>query len=353
MGTGLLLSRAVATMTNTQTVVADTGSDSACRLYPLSERVLARLPGRRVFWTAAWALVPWANAGMNLLLGAERTSAVWQQGALLVVLNYAAISAAVVLSLWGATTIARRLQELQSTAAEVLIGESDEPFRGINSRLGPVLASATLGIALATTTLFDDGALPALIRGITWFVLGIALFSFIWTYASVLLGLNRLGRARLDPAAPHVDPGLGLQPLGGVAASGLWMLLAWLVPVLLTGLPDVIGAIIGVLVLAAALVTFFLSMLGLHRQMVAVKRDELTRARELYAKAYDPVHVSPTLDVLEQQRNLLSAADALEKRASAIHEWPFTERTPTLVITVVTSVIAMTIGRLLLDPFGL
>jgi len=61
----------------------------------------------------------------------------------------------------------------------------------------------------------------------------------------------------------------------------------------------------------------------------------------------------PTLAALERQRNLLSAAEALEKRAISIHEWPFAERTPTLVITVVTSVIAMTIGRLILDPFGL
>jgi hypothetical protein len=49
----------------------------------------------------------------------------------------------------------------------------------------------------------------------------------------------------------------------------------------------------------------------------------------------------------------LSAADALEKRASAIHEWPFSERTPTVVLAIVTSVLAMTIGRLILDPFGL
>jgi hypothetical protein len=46
-------------------------------------------------------------------------------------------------------------------------------------------------------------------------------------------------------------------------------------------------------------------------------------------------------------------AEALEKRADAIHEWPFEERTPTIVITIATSVTAMTIGRLILDPLGL
>jgi hypothetical protein len=87
--------------------------------------------------------------------------------------------------------------------------------------------------------------------------------------------------------------------------------------------------------------------------MVEVKLSALGVARDLYAEAYAPVHATPTLEALERQRNLLAAADALEKRAASIHEWPFAERTPTLVIAIVTSVIAMTIGRLILDPLGL
>jgi hypothetical protein len=301
---------------------------------------------------AVWALVPWVNAGANLLLGTDRTSAVWEQSTTLVVLNYVAVSLAVALSLWGARTIARRLDTLEEPTSAVLVGEAREPFRGVDSRAGPLVLSVVAAIAFGVSNV-EEGWLPALLRGGTWFVLGVALFSFIWTYGAVLLGLNRLGRARLDPMALNVDPGLGLQPLGAVAATGLWVLLAWLVPLLLTGLPDVVGAVIGVAVLAVALLTFFLSMVGLHRQMVDVKRAELERARALYAQAYEPVHASPTLDALERQRNLLSAAEGLERRASAIHEWPFSERTPTLVITILTSVTAMTIGRLVLDPFGL
>lgn len=330
-----------------------TSQHASGSLRPLSERVLARLDGPRAVWVALWALVPWANAGANLLLGSDRTSAVWEQSAVLVLLNYSAISLGVAVSLWGANVLAHRLETLQVGASEVLVGEESAPFRGVNRVAGPVVAAVVTAVALGGTALVDEGWAQALVRGVTWFVLGVALFSFVWTYGSVLLGLDRLGRARLQPNALHVDPGLGLQPLGGVASTGLWMLLVWLVPVVLTGLPDLLGAVIGLLVLAAALATFFLSMLGLHRQMAAVKRRELSLARELYARAYAPVHTSPTLDVLERQRNLLAAADALEQRARSIHEWPVPERTPTLVITVVTSVVAMTIGRLILDPLGL
>jgi len=62
------------------------------------------------------------------------------------------------------------------------------------------------------------------------------------------------------------------------------MLLAWLIPVLLTGLPDVIGMVIGLLALRGVLATFFFSLFGLHRQMAKVKEDELALARALYAE---------------------------------------------------------------------
>lgn len=87
--------------------------------------------------------------------------------------------------------------------------------------------------------------------------------------------------------------------------------------------------------------------------MVEVKASELAIARELYAQAFEPVRTTPTLEALEQQRNLLAAADALEKRAWAIHDWPIDEGTVARVITIATSVVGITVARLILDPFGL
>lgn len=115
-----------------------------------------------------------------------------------------------------------------------------------------------------------------------------------------------------------------LRPAGDVAFTGLWILLAWLVPLVLTGVSDLVGVAIGAAVLASALATFFLSLARLHHQMV-----------------------------VEQQRHLLAAADTLEKRAKSIHDWPIDESTLARVLTIATSVAAITIGRLILDPFGL
>jgi cell division protein FtsB len=151
-------------------------------------------------------------------------------------------------------------------------------------------------------------------------VLGIAFWTFFWTYASLQLGLNRLGRYHLRRDAAMVDRSLGLRPLGSLAFMGLWMLLIWLVPVVVTGLPDVLGLAIGALVLAAALGAFVVSLWGLHCQMVDVKTHEADIARELYAEAYEPVRTEGTLEALERQHSRLNAANALEERARAIHE---------------------------------
>jgi hypothetical protein len=43
----------------------------------------------------------------------------------------------------------------------------------------------------------------------------------------------------------------------------------------------------------------------------------------------------------------------LEKRAKAIHDWPIDEGTVARVLTIATSAVAITIGRLILGPFGL
>jgi hypothetical protein len=172
-------------------------------------------------------------------------------------------------------------------------------------------------IAFGATGFAADGWLPALLTGGTWLIVGIPVWTFVWTYGALQLGFHRLGRERLLPEAARVDPTLGMRPFGALAAMALWMLLAWLVPLVLTGLPDVDGVVIGIAALVAALAAFFYSLFRLHRQMVQVKDGELATARALYAEAYEPVRAEPTLAALDRQHSLLGAADALERRAQA------------------------------------
>jgi hypothetical protein len=317
----------------------------------LTQRILSHLPGPRPLWIGAWALVPWLNAGANFLLGT--TTAVWEESRTLALLNYGFLSAAVVIALWGAQRIARRLEELEETMQSVLPAYSSERFRELNGVVGPVLATAVTALVFGVSAFLRDGWTSGLLRGATWVVIGVALWSFLWSYGSLQLGLHRLGREPLSGDAARIDPGMGLHPLGGIAFTGLWMLLVWLAPVVMTGLPDVVGVAVGVSVLAAGVAAFFLPLVRLHRRMAELKRGELAVARELYAQAYEPVREARTLDALERQHGLLDAADALERRARSLHEWPIDEGTVARVITIVTSVIAMAVGRVILDPLGL
>jgi hypothetical protein len=59
--------------------------------------------------------------------------------------------------------------------------------------------------------------------------------------------------------------------------------------------------------------------------------------------------------VWEQSRLLvvLHAAEGLERRAREIHEWPVDEGIIARVLTIATSVAAITVARLILDPIGL
>ena len=215
---------------------------------PLSERVLGRLPGSSWSWVCVWALVPWINALVNLSLDEESRSAVWDEGATFVVLSYSTLSLAMVVTLLGASELAGRIGRFRAAGAGVLEGADTGPRRFAVA--GPLAGALLMALAFGGSTLVADaGWWPALVRALTWFVLGVAIWSFLWTYGALQFALDRLGRAHLRAEMVNVAPDLGLRPFGDAAFLGLWLLLAWLVPVVWTGLSDVVGFVIGMLAL--------------------------------------------------------------------------------------------------------
>lgn len=329
-------------------------SDRPQPAMPLTEQVLARLPGPRLTWVAAWALVPWLNLAVVQLSG----SAEWTQPGipLAEILNRAAVTVALLLSLWGATRITTELGDLQPALTKAVV--QDEPdvrrlFFGIDNRLVPLVMTVLVGVLLPLDEALRGNSAAALIQAITWLLIGIPLSTAVWVYLILQIGLNRLGRGQLTLRPYSGDRSLGLRPVGRLAFTGFWMLFGVVGPIVVTAFSDVPAAIIGITVLVVGVGVFFLSLRRLNRQMIAVKQRELDRARELYMQAYEQVRESPTLEELQQQAGLLSAAEALEKRAERIQEWPFDEATFARVVTIASSVAAVIIARLILDPVGL
>jgi hypothetical protein len=321
---------------------------------PVTERILSRLPGPRRAWIAAWALVPWLNlAVVQIVDAADRGG---PGVTLREVLNRAAVTVAIVLALWGGMRIIADLRRLPPALATVV--EQDEPevaglFGGIDSMLVPLLLTAASMVVLPIDEALAGDLVAAAIQALTWLIVGIPLWTAVWIYLTVQVGLGRLGQGRLTLQAYRGDRSLGLLPVGRLAFTAFWMLLGVVGPLVLTNASDIPGAVVGTVVLVAGVGLFFWSLRRLHRQMIAVRERELELARGLYMQTYQQVRDQPTLEVLGRQASLLKAAEELERRAERILVWPFDEVTFARVVAIASSVTAGIIARLLLEPVGL
>ncbi|WP_166879680.1 hypothetical protein [Salinibacterium sp. ZJ450] len=320
------------------------------RRLPLTERILLALPGPKWLWVLVWALVPWLNLAVVVWLGVTDDVRGPQPGD---VLNRAAVTAAIVLSLWSAARLSDELQKLRGSAKvlpELSSPTAGKLFRGIDSVIAPLVATVVVALVLPLDELVAGAPLAAVVQGITWLVIGIPLCTAGWAYLVLQFGLGRLDGSGLRYTG---DRTLGLDPVGRVAFTGLLMLVGIVLPLLITGVSDLSAVVVSSAVLVAGFVAFFLSLRRLHLRMVQVKRAELARVLELYRQAYEQVQHESSLDVLQQKIGLLTAAETLEKRAERIQRWPFDEATFARVVTIASSVVGVIIARLLLAPTGL
>ncbi len=321
---------------------------------PLSERILSRLPGRRRDWIIGWALVPWLNLAVVASAGAldQRPRMI----AATEILNRAAVTIAILVSLRGTARIVEQLRRLLPVLGQVVDqdGRATPPlFRGIDSAAVPLVLTAASMVILPIDEALSGQSVAALIQAGTWLIIGIPIWTAAWTYVSVQAGLNRVGRGHLATLVYVGDRSLGLRPVGRLAFTGFWTLLSVAGPLVLTSGFDIPGAVVAGLALVVGVALFFVSLRRVHRQMAAVRQSEVERARRLYVRAYEMVRDQPTLEVVERQSGLLEAAEALEKRAERIQTWPFDERTFAAVVAIASSVAAGIIVRLILESVGL
>ena len=343
----------IQTMSSGQAGLASAAS-LQCSATPLSEQILSRLPGRRRVWIIAWAFVPWLNLAVVASAGAldqrPRMIAVTE------ILNRAAVTIAILVSLRGTARIMEQLRLLLPVLDQVVEQDAREtppPFRGIDSAAVPLVLTAASMVILPIDEALSGQSVAALIQAVTWLIIGIPIWTAAWTSVCVQAGLDRMGRRHLAALRYTGDRSLGLRPVGRLAFTGFWTLLGVAGPLVLTSGYDIPGAVVAGLALVVGVALFFVSVRRLHRQMAAVRQSEVERARSLYVRAYAVVQDQPTLEVLERQSGLLEAAEALEKRAERIQTWPFDERTFAAVVAIASSVAAGIIVRLILESVGL
>lgn len=330
--------------------------DSVVTAVPLTERILAWLPGASWIWVAVWALLvlirPVFFAQVLSLTGTPTST--WEFY-LLRFPSHAVYAYMNVLCFWAVRRLARDaaalepvLQRLAGTPA------GTRPFfSGVNSTAGPLALIAALTIG----NIWDIGVERGLIVPMVflpYIVLPvIPMMALFWVYITLLLGLDAAGRRKMALGPFPEDCSLGLGPVGALAFSAFLIFCAAAVPFVLVSLRSRFDLTVGLTFFVAGVGAFFLSMWRLHRQLLEAKRRHLAWARSLYTEAYEPVRENVTLEAIRERAPLVSAAEAFEKRAGLIQEWPFDDRTMTRIVAISTGVVTAIISRMVLRSVGL
>lgn len=317
-------------------------------IVPLTERVLNRLGSPRLPWILLWAgLLVFAYAAAYLA-----------KSPVYVGLPYAAVSVYVnLLALLVVGVIARRVEPLLPSLSNLLGREEMErlqPFARLSSIWGPLILSLVAGYLWEVRDLFQHpGALTTVLSAII--ILGwIPANAGLWVIGIILLDLDRIGRSRLHLTPFEDDRTLGLRPLGSLAVTAFVLVSAGFVPLAIVGATDAMTLVATLGLYFIITLLFVLSLWRLHNHLVRAKAQHVTEARNLYADALHMVRAAWTQDARgDQAVARLNAAEAIERRASAVHEWPLGEGMVGRVAAIFSAVVTGILVRVILASVGL
>lgn len=320
-------------------------------LLPLTERILARLPGPRALWLVAWTALPFVYLALPLTFNLARSDTggarVGSEALIAAVYVYA-----VALSLWAARRMARDAASVEQRLAALRPGGA--AFREAGSRAAPlVMTVVTSVVGVTAAWLTAPSATPLLLAPLP-FLINLPLMTALWTYLAVLIGLDRLGRRKLhlDDAFP-ADTVLGLSPIGTLAFRVFLIFVAGFIPVLVVSFVNPAYLILDLVLFAPGVALFVLSLYRLHRQMLATRRRHVERARALYVAAHGPHWESGDLTGVRRDAGLLLAVAEMERRASSISTWPFPPSMSAVILTLIVGLSVTLTGRLITFAAGL
>lgn len=326
----------------------------ATSLKPVTERILASLGRPTWLWTLLWGLVPLVSPfvfATAIRLSGQTLEAEDFSNLLL---TQAVVAYACLVLLWGAGVLARQAMALRQDMARLTpTGDHTPLFRHMGSVSGPLAMTTLVAIILSASGWATYGPIPPLAALPLLVVYMLPIQTFVWVYVTILADLDRLGRRPLALDLFPQDRTLGLERIGALASTGVGLVLAAAVPVLLAGSDEPVTLGISLALVATSVGVYLLSMWRIHRQMVAAKARYVAIARRLYAEAYEPMRADPSVATLETRASVLGQAQALEARAHDIPTWPLDEGTLRFVAVVITGVVTSLVVRALLATAGL
>ncbi|HWG85267.1 MAG TPA: hypothetical protein VNT60_07310, partial [Deinococcales bacterium] len=185
----------------------------------MTERVLAGLPGPRWRWIAAWAALPLVRLALHFAGAPIGTPEMWSSYVFAGVVPAVVYSLAVAYSLWITPRLVRQAVELEPVL-ERLGASGVKVAPGATSTRGPLTLTAVFCLLTGIPGVINHG-LPAAVAVPVVFAVDLALFNALWVYLTVVVGLDHIGRGRLELDPFPEDRSLGLRPVGALAVSSL------------------------------------------------------------------------------------------------------------------------------------
>jgi hypothetical protein len=320
---------------------------------PVTERVLQRLGRPRVGWILAWSFValvsPLVFSAAIRLSGRPFEAVDFAE--LLTTQGVLAYVVFVLLS--GTGVLARQASGVVAEVAGLLPKPVSPPlFTRLGSVAGPVVLTLVAVAVVSAGGYVAYGPLPPLAALPLLSIYLLPILTFAWVYVAILADLDRIGQHTLRLDVIPYDRTLGLGKVGSLASTGLGLLLAAAIPLLLVAVDEPVTLAIAIVIVAATVAAFLWSMWRIHRQMGAAKARYVEVSERLYRDAYAPLREKPDVAILEAQATVLTAAEALDQRAHGLPTWPIDESTGRFIAVIVTGVVTSLVVRVFFAAIG-
>jgi len=262
--------------------------------------------------------------------------------------------------------IRQRVVAAEATIAPRLSGGDEDyhrAFSRMTQTLPVLLLTAPLGafllVVYSSAGVLSPGPLGITLTAIVVYLNALAFCTYAWEFATAAIGLHRLGGSSLKLGSFLEDRMMGAKPMGNLALSltiayygGL--LLTYLL--LSTFLPSSIpSSVLFVVVLVLGVALFFLPLNSIHVRMQGEKRRLLLEVGARYPRLNhnppQPTQNATLDDVHTRLARLtdLQELNMLENKISSLPTWPFDIQVVSRLITIVVSVTAVLLTRLITD----
>lgn len=302
---------------------------------PLTELVLTRLGRSRRALVVGLLVLPWARDLIVYLLfrDGHLVGEGWLASRAPTALTNSYLIA---LSIWGAARVARKLAALHDadgrldTDARAAAWPSTWSAKWL---VPPILLAVLMTAVVEAGRVVELGApaatatpLPFVINALLGFVMRLAPMTGFWTAVLVLGSLARLGVSRVRPEDFPPDRSLGMRPVGDLAFDVFWMSTAAFIPMFLFRSPSLLDVVLTLVFFVVAGAVLVVALWHLHVAMARTKAICLDAARTRHAKAYRMALEDADGRDVERRAHALAVAEALQRGAESIHEWPLDER---------------------------